>query len=238
MTAGVVNSTAITGPKSCCAARIGIQFPCPKHPAGANGTPRGNCPELVRELLKSCLRTLAGRGCLCVGSMEHQIDLTTGPGCPHCHYCRQQAVIEKLEKRIAHGRWGQVQRLRTDARPEAQSRGQIGPVATQGASPGLCPHPHDAHPAGGHALEECPDCGTQLSGGWTQRTREVIELPRVPAQVTEHVYIARTCARCQRRCVASATAGRGAGPAASGDQPGQPDCRPTPGCPGAPSSGT
>ena len=51
-----------------------------------------------------------------------------------------------------------------------------------------------------HALEECPDCGTQLSGGWTQRTREVIELPRVPAQVTEHVYIG-TCARCQRRCV-------------------------------------
>ena len=42
-------------------------------------------------------------------------------------------------------------------------------------------------------MEHCPDCGAHRSGGWTQRTREVIELPVVPAQVTEHVYIARTC---------------------------------------------
>ena len=39
---------------------------------------------------------------------------------------------------------------------------------------------------------KCPDCGTHLSGGWAQRTREVIDLPQVPAQVTEHVYLART----------------------------------------------
>ncbi len=37
-----------------------------------------------------------------------------------------------------------------------------------------------------HAVEQCPDCATQLSGGWTQRTREVIDLPQVPVQVTEH----------------------------------------------------
>ena len=29
-----------------------------------------------------------------------------------------------------------------------------------------------------HVVEQCPDCGTQLSGGWVQRTREVIDLPR------------------------------------------------------------
>ena len=52
-----------------------------------------------------------------------------------------------------------------------------------------------------HVLEQCPDCGTQLSGGWTQRTREVIDLPQVPAEVTEHVYIARTCPQCRRRCI-------------------------------------
>ena len=40
-----------------------------------------------------------------------------------------------------------------------------------------------------HAMANCPDCGTQLSGGWTHRTREVIDLPQVPAEVTEHVYI-------------------------------------------------
>ena len=55
-----------------------------------------------------------------------------------------------------------------------------------------------------HVVENCPDCGTHLSGGWTQRTREVIDLPQVPVQVTEHVYMARTCpfadaAVCHRR---------------------------------------
>ena len=49
-------------------------------------------------------------------------------------------------------------------------------------------------------MESCPDCGTPLSGGWTHRTREV-DLPRVPAQVTEHVFIARVCPRCRRNCL-------------------------------------
>ena len=62
-----------------------------------------------------------------------------------------------------------------------------------------------------HVVESYPDCGTHLTGGWVQRTREVIELPVAPVQVTEHVYIARTCpdlpglARtcpaCRRRCL-------------------------------------
>ncbi len=53
-------------------------------------------------------------------------------------------------------------------------------------------------------MEQCPDCGTHLSGGWAQRTREVIDLPQVPAQVTEHVYLARTCPQCRRCCVPKA----------------------------------
>ena len=52
-----------------------------------------------------------------------------------------------------------------------------------------------------HVVESCPDCGTHLTGGWVQRTREVIELPVVPVQVTEHVFIARTCPACRRRCI-------------------------------------
>ena len=51
-----------------------------------------------------------------------------------------------------------------------------------------------------HVMENCPDCGAHWSGGWIQRTREVIELPVVPVQVTEQVYIARTCPACRRRC--------------------------------------
>ena len=31
-----------------------------------------------------------------------------------------------------------------------------------------------------HVIENCPDGGTHRSGGWTQRTREVIDLPAVP----------------------------------------------------------
>ena len=53
-------------------------------------------------------------------------------------------------------------------------------------------------------MDNCPNCGTQLSGGWTHRTREVIELPQVPAEVTEHVYMARICPGCQRRRVPTA----------------------------------
>ena len=52
-----------------------------------------------------------------------------------------------------------------------------------------------------HVVENCPDCGTHLTGGWVQRTREVIELPVVPVQVTEHIFIARTCPACRRRCI-------------------------------------
>ena len=48
-----------------------------------------------------------------------------------------------------------------------------------------------------HVEEECPDGGIRLSGGWEPRTREVIDLPRVPVQITEHVYIARTCPLCR-----------------------------------------
>ena len=52
-----------------------------------------------------------------------------------------------------------------------------------------------------HALEACPECGAHLVGGWVQRTREVIEIPVVPVQVTEHVFVARVCPVYERRRV-------------------------------------
>lgn len=52
-----------------------------------------------------------------------------------------------------------------------------------------------------HAVEVCPDCGAHLAGGWVQRTREIIEVPVVPVEVTEHVFIARVCPGCQCRQV-------------------------------------
>ena len=50
-----------------------------------------------------------------------------------------------------------------------------------------------------HAPESCPECHTTLSGGWVQRTGEVRDIPVVPAEVTEHVFIARTCPLCRKR---------------------------------------
>ena len=50
-----------------------------------------------------------------------------------------------------------------------------------------------------HAPDSCPECHAPLSGGWVHRTREVIDLPVIGVEVTEHVFMARTCPVCRRR---------------------------------------
>ena len=93
-----------------------------------------------------------------------------------------------------------------------------------------------------HVVENCPDCGTHLTGGWVQRTREVIELPVAPVQVTEHVYIAQDLPGVPSAAAyAPGGTGRcGFGTAAPGRQRAQP-ASPRYGkkreCPSAPSSG-
>ena len=52
-----------------------------------------------------------------------------------------------------------------------------------------------------HALARCPRRGEALAGGTIKRTREVIELPAVPAVGTEHVYRERRCRGCGHRAV-------------------------------------
>lgn len=52
-----------------------------------------------------------------------------------------------------------------------------------------------------HAVAQCPDCGCALVGSSRQRSREVLELAPAPAAVIEHVYLARHCPQCGRRCV-------------------------------------
>ncbi len=120
---------------------------------------------------------------------------------------RQQAIIGSLEKRIAQlegrDKLGGTRRM-PGLKPKAEQQ------------PAQPKKPRKPRPHGfartrmtptqrvEHVVEQCPDCGTQLSGGWTQRTREVIDLPRVPVQVTEHAYIARTCPQCQRCCTPTA----------------------------------
>ena len=120
---------------------------------------------------------------------------------------RQQAIIESLEKRIAQlegrDKLGGTRRMpglkpKAEQQP-AQSKKQRKPRPHGFARTRMTPTQRVEH-----VVEQCPDCGTQLSGGWTQRTREVIDLPQVPVQVTEHAYIARTCPQCQRCCTPTA----------------------------------
>ena len=116
----------------------------------------------------------------------------------------QQGTIEGLEKRIAQlegqakpgGSWRMPGlKLKADGKPAQPKR----------------PRQHRRHGFARtrmtptqrveHVAEQCPGCGSQLSGGWTQRTREVIDLPQVPVQVTGHVYLARSCPLCRQRCI-------------------------------------
>ena len=119
----------------------------------------------------------------------------------------QQRVIERLERRIAEPE-GQAKPdgpprmpgLKSSSGRQPPAQQQPGKQRRHGfARPRMTPT-HRVE----HVVENCPDCGTHLTGGWVQRTREVIELPVVPVQVTEHVFIARTCPVCRRRRVPTA----------------------------------
>jgi transposase len=136
--------------------------------------------------------------------MDSEVDLTTASReALLAIIAEQQATITQLQQRIAA----------LEAR--LNSRGTPGmpgnkPSSTQGAtrkatrkrrSQGFARQRMAPTQRVEHALAVCPDCGTQLCGGWVQRTREVIEIPLLPVQVTEHVFVARVCPVCARRRV-------------------------------------
>jgi transposase len=47
-----------------------------------------------------------------------------------------------------------------------------------------------------HAVDNCPDCGRRLNGGWVHKRRQVIEIPEVKVRVIEHQAMARRCGVC------------------------------------------
>ena len=47
-----------------------------------------------------------------------------------------------------------------------------------------------------HAVDICPDCGVKLKGGWVVGTHQTIEIPHTPAEVTNHMAVARKCPVC------------------------------------------
>ena len=144
--------------------------------------------------------------------MDTEIDLTTASrdvliaiiAQLQATVLEQQRVIERLERRVAE--------LEGQAKPGGPPR-MPGLKSSSGRPPPAQQQPRKQRRHGfarrrmtpthrvEHVVESCPDCGTHLTGGWVQRTREVIELPVVPVQVTEQVFIARTCPACRRRCI-------------------------------------
>jgi transposase len=54
-----------------------------------------------------------------------------------------------------------------------------------------------------HAVEQCPQCGEQLDGGWIDRRVQVIDLPSIaPLEITEHRMFRRRCHRCGKQILA------------------------------------
>ena len=146
--------------------------------------------------------------------MDTEVDLTTADRAVLiASIAELQAVIERLERRIAELA-GQAKPDGPLRMPGLKAKSGRKPPAQQGprkqrrhgfARPRMTPTHRVEQVRVEHVMENCPDCGAHRSGGWIQRTREVIELltnhlPMVPVQVTEHVYIARTCPACRRRC--------------------------------------
>jgi len=50
-----------------------------------------------------------------------------------------------------------------------------------------------------HAVDQCPDCGHNLTGGTLHSQREVIDIPPVMAEVVRHRFLARWCGVCKKR---------------------------------------
>src|SRR3954470_13939456 len=111
------------------------------------------------------------------------------------------AVIAALEARIAE--------LERRQKPGGPARGMPGNKPT--SSPPAPGTPRTPRPLPfvrrrsvptetiTHAPTHCPDCQRPLTGGWVQRTREVLELPDAPVRIIAHQYLARTCPQCAKR---------------------------------------
>ena len=113
--------------------------------------------------------------------MDTEVDLTTVDRAVLIAIIAElQAVIERLQRRIAELE-GQAKPGGPLRMPGLKAKSARKPPAQQEprkqrrhgfARPRMTPT-HRVE----HVMENCPDCGAHLSGGWIQRTREVIELP-------------------------------------------------------------
>lgn len=111
----------------------------------------------------------------------------------------QQTLIARLEGRIRELERGLAQRDRDDptqkmpglkpaATPRRRKDGPRKERAQGFSRPRALPTEQVIH-----AVDVCPHCATPLAGGWVAWRKEVLELPRAPVRVVEHVYLRRRC---------------------------------------------
>jgi len=112
--------------------------------------------------------------------------------------------VADLERRLSSPGGGRMPGTKPVAAARPRATGQPRKRRPHGAARRRSATPTD-HVV--HAAAACPQCQTPLSGGWVQRTREVIELPTTPVRVIEHRYVARVCGQCRRRVLPPAALG-------------------------------
>ncbi len=52
-----------------------------------------------------------------------------------------------------------------------------------------------------HACSHCPDCGRAVSDGSEYTRRQLIELPPITPEITNHIRVTRYCGVCRKSCV-------------------------------------
>ena len=57
-----------------------------------------------------------------------------------------------------------------------------------------------------HVVENCPDCGRELSGGSVKWQHQVLEIPKVRIEVIDHLFMERRCGVCGKRWTPDASA--------------------------------
>ena len=199
---------------------------------------RGNCQSLQRLVERVAAPPRYWLPRLCRNSpsivLRGRLDLTRRPAPPWDASSWQSFPhMQNGHRPVAAADRGAGGKGQTGGPRDARHQAQVRPPARlPGRGPrkprphGFSPPAHDSHPlrAVEHVLDACLRCGTGLSGGWTQRTRELIDLPVVPVQVTNMSSSPGTCPVCEKRRVPKVDLGGvTAGETAVGHQPAQPD---------------
>lgn len=107
---------------------------------------------------------------------------------------RQAERISELEEEVARlrgGRPGGIQVAPSMKKKEKKPR--------KGRSQSFCRRRLPATKVVCHAVDTCPDCGRKLTGGSVKWRHQVIDIPPVAVEVTDHLFMERRCGVCGRR---------------------------------------